>query len=163
MESTELLRTHRVGNRAAYVPLAMVEPQDAAAFAVLGDDLPRKALRQVVRGASPGQTEIATKLRTYQQEAALVMSKLVACGLLEREERGREVRYSPSVRFLAMCEAYEGRAPEFAERLMVALEGDGVSPRLTGRRGCSLAVEVDRGSERVAVAFQTNPLCEILR
>jgi DNA-binding MarR family transcriptional regulator len=163
MAGAGLVTKVAAGNKAAFVPLGLVEDADVGIFALLSGEKPRRAMRLVVRGASPNQRDLAAKLRTYQQEAEAVLSRLESAGLLERTKRGREVRYAPSARFVAMADAYERRAPAFEARLLVALERDGVAPRRKGRRGCSLKVEVDRGEGRAMVEFQTHPLCEILK
>jgi DNA-binding transcriptional ArsR family regulator len=163
MESAGLVESIRLGNKKIFSALGMVEPVDAAIFSLLSEDAPRKALRQVVLGNTPNQRALSRKLRTYQQEAALVLSKLVGAGLLDARKAGREVRYTPSVKLLAIAEAYEKREPEFRARLLSALETDGVVPRVVGRKACSLLVEVDRGETRVQAAFQLHPLCDVLR
>jgi hypothetical protein len=163
MDAAGLLSGGRLGMKKVFAPLDMIEPSDAAVFSLLSEDAPRAALRGVVLGAAPNQRDIARKLRTYQQEAALVLSNLVGAGLLDANRSGRESRYAPSVKFLAMAEAYERREPEFRARLLSALDSDGVAPRVVGRRACALLAEVDRGESRVRVAFQMNPLCDVLR
>ncbi len=163
MSAVGLVSEVRAGKKFAIVPLQMVEPADQARFSILSGDKPRQAMRLVVRGAAPNQRTLAAKMRTYQQEAGAVLSKLVSADLLERTERGREVRYAPSARFVSMAEAYEAREPAFRGRLLDALDRDGIAPRTKARRGCTLMVEVDRGGGRAFVELQTNPLYEILR
>jgi DNA-binding transcriptional ArsR family regulator len=163
MRSAGLVTAVPCGNRTAFVPLDMVDPADVRALALVSSEMPRAALRAVVLGFARNQRAVARRLRTYQQEASLVLGKLAAQGLVEKAEVGREVRYSPSVRIIAMADAYEARAPAFRERLLAALDADGLNPKAVGRRGCALLVEADRGVERAVVPFQLNPLCCVLR
>jgi len=163
METAGLIGSEMCGNKRVFSPLGMVEPDDAAIFSLLSEDAPRRALRNVVLGSAPNQRTLARKLRTYQQEAAVVLSKLVEAGLLDSCKAGREVRYAPSVKLLAKAEAYEKREPAFRARLLAALDTDGVAPRVVGKKACALVVEADRGETRVPVAFQLNPLCDALR
>ncbi|MFH0816427.1 MAG: hypothetical protein V1934_06400 [Methanobacteriota archaeon] len=163
MEASGLITSAKLGNRKVFAPLGMVDPHDTAVFSLLSEDAPRKALRQIVLGSAPNQRTLARKLRTYQQEASLVLAGLAGAELLEVRRAGREARYSPSVKLLEMAEFYERREPGFRAWLLSALDSDGVAPRAVGKRAGTVVIEADRGESRVQVVFQTHPLSDVLR
>jgi hypothetical protein len=162
LASAGLLASSRAGNRLTYSPLDLARPSDVAALSLLSEDAPRAAVRFVAR--SPlNQRALAKRLGTYQQEASFLVARLLSSRILEVSREGREAMYAPSGAFEEMVLHYASRAPGFRENLLNALEWDGLAPKLLARRGPRLSVEVDRGTERVAVELCVDPLAELLR
>lgn len=152
-----LLASRRAKGKTVYYAPWAVREEDVALFACLANGRREKIVRYVAGKGRVTQSEVFQGLDTYQQAVLPPLGDLTRLGLLRTWKEDGNRFYALGDAYARLREAYAAVADARAGRLLEVLRRDGVSPKVQGREGERLVVQVSNGVQRSVLRFRLVP------
>ena len=138
-------------------PVGLIDPEDAALFAVLASAGRAAILATVFESPGISFQELADRVHLTRQSASKIATELSGFGLLSVAEDGRYRRAYPTDLLVRKREANRGRADAFGETFLRRLTEEGLSPELLRRDETTLLVRFGAGSRRTLLEVPLDP------
>ena len=138
-------------------PVGLIDPEDAALFAVLASAGRAEILTTVFQSPGTSLQELAERVQLTRQSASKIAQELSEFGCLTTSDDGRYRRVYPTNALVRKREANRERADAFSEALLRRLAEEGLDPELLRREETTFLVRFAGGSRKVVLEVPVDP------
>ncbi|TET90796.1 MAG: winged helix-turn-helix transcriptional regulator [Methanomassiliicoccales archaeon] len=149
--------------RSHFYPSGWIDDSDLPCLSLLQGQTPKALYKLVQKNPGLSQTEIADKMKKYQQFVQPHIIGLERCGLLRSERKGRKKVHLVTEKLAELEQKYETRSPDYMENALEMLEKDGLNPKIRGRSKDAVRVRIDDGRNTFPIRIGANPISAIMK
>ncbi|UCD92641.1 MAG: winged helix-turn-helix transcriptional regulator [Methanobacteriota archaeon] len=157
-----VVSVHHGKRRSFYYPSGWIDEIDLDCLSLLQGDIPRALYGVIHKNPGLSQTQIAAKMKKYQQFVQPHIMKLERCGFLTERRDGRKKVYSSSDKLANLREKYEERSQDYIRKVLNMLDEDGLNPKMRRMSKDSMKVKIDDGRNSYSIRIGANPILAIM-
>jgi DNA-binding transcriptional ArsR family regulator len=160
-----LVTERSVGKKKHYSPLKnMFNEEECRILGLLNHEEVKRVYLEIQKNPKTTQMDLSKTLDIYQQKLSNLLLSLERSELIDYEKKGREKAYQVTSLIKILEDKFETRAENYKKELVLALEKDGLNPKIKSEKKGLLSIELHIGSEeRYILKIRMNPVKAVLR
>lgn len=153
------------GKKKIYSPLKhYIKKEECRILSLFSDEKLKRIFLYIKKNPKTTQKEMSEILNIYQQKLSNALLALERSGLVEYKKKGREKTYRVTGMMKILEDEFELRSEFFKKELVLAMEKDGLNPKIKRDDKNQLSIQLRIGGEKnIFLRVKKNPIKSLLK